>query len=42
VSEVEDDQVAALRRLQAAFGPIEVVESFAITQSLAMTQRMSG
>jgi len=26
VSEVDDDQLAALRRLRAAFGPIEVVE----------------
>ena len=26
VPEVDDDQLAALRRLRAAFGPIEVVE----------------
>jgi hypothetical protein len=26
VSEVDDDQLAALRRLRAAFGPIEVVK----------------
>jgi hypothetical protein len=27
VPEVDDDQLAALRRLRAAFGPIEVVEA---------------
>jgi hypothetical protein len=26
VPEIDDDQLAALRRLRAAFGPIEVVE----------------
>jgi hypothetical protein len=31
VPEVDDDQLAALRRLRAAFGPIEVVESLATT-----------
>jgi hypothetical protein len=31
VPEVDDDQLAALRRLRAAFGPIEVVRSFAMT-----------
>jgi hypothetical protein len=27
VPKVDDDQLAALRRLRAAFGPIEVVEA---------------
>jgi hypothetical protein len=40
VPEVDDDQFAALRRLRVACGPIELPKSFAITQSLAMTQRM--
>jgi hypothetical protein len=31
MSEVDDDQPAALRRLRVAFGPIEVVESLATT-----------
>jgi hypothetical protein len=42
VPEVDDDQLAALHRLRAAFGPIEVVESFAMTKSLAMTQKLMG
>jgi hypothetical protein len=40
VPEVDDQQLAALRRLWVAFGPIEVVEVVAMTKSLAMTQKM--
>ena len=42
VPEVDDDQLAALRRLRAAFGPSRSSRALAMSQSLAMTPRMIG
>jgi hypothetical protein len=40
VPEVDDDQLAALRRLRAASGPIEVVEVVRHDLVVSVTQRM--
>jgi hypothetical protein len=42
VLEVDDDQLAALRRLGSPSAPSRSSRSFAMTKSLAMTQKMLG
>jgi hypothetical protein len=42
VPEVDDDQLAALRRLRAAFGPIEVVEVISHDPPAAPDESMQG
>ena len=40
--EVDDDQLAALRRLRAAFGPIEVVEVISDDQVATLGELIEG
>ena len=42
VPEVDDDQLAALRRLRVAFGPIEVVEVISHDPAAARMSRLRG
>jgi hypothetical protein len=42
VPEVDDDQLAALRRLRAAFGPIEVVEVISHDPAAAPDESIEG
>jgi hypothetical protein len=42
VPEVDDDQLAALRRLRAAFGPIEVVEVISYDPAAAPDESIEG
>jgi hypothetical protein len=42
VPEVDDDQLAALRRLRAAFGPIEVVEVVSHDPAAASDESIEG
>jgi hypothetical protein len=42
VPEVDDDQLAALRRLRAAFGPIEVVEVISHDPAAALDESIEG
>jgi hypothetical protein len=42
VPEVDDDQLAALRRLRVAFGPIEVVEVISNDPAAAPDESMQG
>ena len=42
VPEVDDDQLAALRRLRAAFGPIEVVEVISHDSAAAPDEPIEG
>jgi hypothetical protein len=42
VPEVDDDQLAALRRLRVAFGPIEVVEVVSHDPAAAPDESMQG
>jgi hypothetical protein len=42
VPEVDDDQLAALRRLRSAFGPIEVVEVISQDPAAAPDESMQG
>jgi hypothetical protein len=42
VPEVDDDQLAALRRLGAAFGPIEVVEVISHDSAAAPDESIEG
>ena len=41
-AEVDDDQLAALRRLRAAFGPIEVVEVIRHDPAAAPEESIEG
>src|SRR5918994_6274078 len=42
VPEIDDDQLAALRRLRAAFGPIEVVEAVSHDRSVGPDASMQA